>query len=206
MYENNAQCYSRSSLDKVSRKPLCIWLFAGRDAGDFGPLCQKLYEYHHAGGAIFILGENHPYFEHANHLLDRIFPSEGIQLEEDHTGSGIMSADDGDGTKPGTFRKEHMVTYGLMRLFEGETICHLNKLGPLKSVAAYNDGSGYTGRTFCASADRDVYLKCKVKGDPAKRGRILIDGGWTKFWDSNINKAGVERYAGNATGWLISGA
>merc|ERR1712190_610685 len=57
---------------------------------------------------------------------------------------------------------------------------------------------------YCAVADADVYRRCAAPYRMG-RGRIVIDGGFTKLYDECWDKtAGTERYIKNASTWLLN--
>ena len=108
---------------------------------------------------------------------------------------------------PGHFRTDHVIMTGIKSLYEGITICYLKNVGPLKVLATYNNGDTYTGQAYCAIADAEVYEKCLHNPAMAKvgRGRIAIDGGFTKLMDSSFEKTtGSARYVKNVSTWLIN--
>eukprot|EP00928_Gymnodinium_smaydae_P015734 TRINITY_DN15828_c0_g2_i1.p1 TRINITY_DN15828_c0_g2~~TRINITY_DN15828_c0_g2_i1.p1 ORF type:complete len:479 (-),score=66.82 TRINITY_DN15828_c0_g2_i1:254-1618(-) len=182
-----------------------VWLVSGSMITDaaFGQLLDALEAFHHRGGGIFVWGDNAPYFAHANQLLSRLFPGEGIQLEGNDKGGQIMYAH-ADGKTPGHLTRHHLIMTGLRALFEGVTISYLPKIGPLKVVATYSNGPGYMGKPYCAVADGEVYRRCKVPGKGC-RGRVVIDGGFTKLYDEYwAQTAGTERYVKNASTWLLN--
>lgn len=182
-----------------------VWLVSGPKVTEVGfdQFLGALEAFHHRGGGIFVWADNEPYFAHANHLLARLLPGEDIYLEGNDRGHEIMRAHQ-DGLTPGHLSKNHLIMTGLNSLFEGVTVSHLSRVGPLKVLATYNNGPGYSGKPYCAVADGDVYRRCKA---PYKmgRGRLVIDGGFTKLYDECWKKtAGTERYVKNASAWLLN--
>jgi hypothetical protein len=182
-----------------------LWLISGDKLSEVGfdQLVDAMEMFHRRGGGIFIWGDNAPYYAHANALLSRLFPGEDIYLQGNDHGSQVMQAHS-DGRLPGKLARQHLIMTGLRSLFEGVTISYLSRIGPLKVLATYNDGPGYSGKTYCAVADAEVYRRCKA---PYKigRGRIVIDGGFTKLYDEHWQKtAGTERYVKNACAWLLN--
>lgn len=181
-----------------------VWLISGAEVSqkDFPQLVEALLQFHHRGGGIFVWGDNAPHFAHANRLLERIFPGEGIQLEGNDHGSQIMQAHS-DGTSPGHLTYTHLIMTGLKALFEGVTVSYLSRVGPLKVLATYNNGPGYGGKPYCAVADAEVFKS--IRPYAPGRGRVVIDGGFTKLYDDYWNKtAGTERYVKNASAWLLN--
>ena len=162
--------------------------------------------HHNRGGGLFIWGDNAPLFAHSNALLAKLFKGMGIEQVNDHQGGQIMKAGTSP-TTPGQFRTDHVIMTGIQSLFEGTTICHLKNVGPLKILATYNSGSGYTGQPYCAIADAEVYGKCPPDPDMVKvgRGHVAIDGGFTKLYDQYFEKTtGTARYVKNVSTWLVN--
>ena len=185
------------------------WVISGDSVDsscDMPALVRALKAFHHRGGGLMIWGDNHPYFAHANVVLDGLFPGEAIRLTGDDQGDQIMKATCiGDGTQPGQFRSSHIVMTGIKSLYEGVTISYVPDTGPLKILATYNSRPGdYEGRPYCLVADKEVYAKMAETGGVG-RGRVIIDGGFTKlldiFWDKT---AGTDRYIKNACTWLLN--
>jgi len=183
-----------------------VWLVSGKEIleAGFAQFLDALEAFHRRGGGIFVWGDNAPFFAHANALLSRLFPNEGISLEGNDHGSQIMKSHD-NGLTPGRFTRNHLIMTGLNSLFEGVTISYLPMLGPLKVLATYNHGQGYNGKPYCAVADGEVYRRCRSGLPAAGRGRLVVDGGFTKLYDELWTKtAGTERYVKNASTWLLN--
>lgn len=182
-----------------------VWLVSGPKIveGGFDQLVNALESFHRRGGGIFLWTDNDPYFAHANQVLLRLLPGEDICMEGNDRGEQIMKVHT-DGHSPGKLTKSHLIMTGLNSLYEGVTVSHLSRLGPLKVLATYNNGSGYSGKPYCAVADAEVYRKCKAP-NKVGRGRLVIDGGFTKLYDECWSKtAGTERYVKNASAWLLN--
>jgi len=182
-----------------------VWMVSGSSVEEqlFDQLLEALEKFHYRGGGIFVWADNAPYFAHANQLLSRLLPGEGVFLQGNDKGSQIMRVHS-DGRSPGQLARNHLIMTGIYSLFEGVTISYLSRVGPLKVLATYNDGPGYSGKPYCAVADAEVYRRCAV---PYKmgRGRVVIDGGFTKLYDDLWSKtAGTERYVKNASAWLLN--
>jgi len=182
-----------------------VWIVSGASVTQpgFEQFLDALEFFHRRGGGLFIWADNAPYFAHANQLLMRLFPSDGIYLEGNDEGGQVMRAHT-DGLTPGHLTTQHLIMTGLFSLFEGVTISHLTRVGSLKVLATYNNGPSYGGKAYSAVADGDVYKRCKAPYRPG-RGRIAIDGGFTKLYDEYWDKtAGTERYVKNASAWLLN--
>jgi len=108
----------------------------------------------------------------------------------------------GDPNKKGSFGP-HIITTGVIKLFEGITICYPvmdtskpsatpvpKGLGPLKVLASSSDD-----HPAVSYADNESLGSNSV-------GRIIVDCGWTKMYCS-WKEAGTARYISNATIWLL---
>jgi len=146
-----------------------VWLVSGKQISEpgFGEFLEALEAFHRRGGGIFIWGDNAPFFAHANLLLLRLFPGEGIALEGNDQGSQIMHAHV-DGRSPGHLTKRHLIMTGLNALFEGVTISYLPNVGPLKVLATYNNGSN-NGVQYEGKA---ILCGCGRRGLPKMHGAI----------------------------------
>eukprot|EP01127_Copromyxa_protea_P010337 TRINITY_DN2516_c0_g1_i3.p1 TRINITY_DN2516_c0_g1~~TRINITY_DN2516_c0_g1_i3.p1 ORF type:complete len:124 (-),score=19.77 TRINITY_DN2516_c0_g1_i3:11-382(-) len=83
-----------------------------------------------------------------------------------------------------------MITSGIVKLYEGHTICYPENNGDLKVLATCSDN-----KPAILYADHEVLEKdC---------GRVVVDCGFTKLylqWDA----AGTARYIVNSCIWLLS--
>ena len=186
-----------------------VWMQSGSQAPDngFDELVKSLVRFHHRGGGIMVMAENDPYYTHANVLLEALFPDEGINFAGNDMGNQNMKVGDvaeGADPPPGVFRSDHVIFTGMASLYEGATISYVPSHGPLKVLASYNNGSGYTGKGYCLLADSEVFAKCKVPGNVG-RGRVLLDGGSTKIWSQFFDQTpGTDRYVKNCCVWLLN--
>jgi len=149
---------------------------------------EEINKYHKSGGGLFLWGDNDPLFEHANAALQRIFQDEEMVLIGNTPANKIL--DVGDGKLTGQFHP-HIITSGIVKLYEGVTICYPKKTSKLKILATSTDGNP----AICY-ADNEI-----LQSDSC--GRIVIDCGYTKNYFS-WNEAGAARYIINATIWLLA--
>ena len=185
-----------------------VWLVSYiTPEAEFPLLVEALVRFHHRGGGIMVMGENDPCSAHANLVLEALFPEEGIKFEGNDAAEQIMKVGDvpaGTDPAPGVMRSDHVIMTGIASLWEGNTIGYIANHGPLKVLASYNNGSGYTGHGYCLLADSEVFTKCKNPGNTG-RGRVLLDGGFTKVMDTNFERTpGTGRYVKNCCVWLLN--
>ena len=98
--------------------------------------------------------DNAPIFEHANLLLDKIFPGDNLKLVGNDMATKIMKAGK-DGMEAGTFRSDHIIMTGISALWEGVTISYLENVGPLKVLATYNDDKNYNRLAMLVLSDSE---------------------------------------------------
>lgn len=95
----------------------------------------------------------------------------------------------GEATKTKQFGR-HVITSGIVSLYEGVTICYPADIGPMKVLATSSNNN-----PVILYADNEVLAE--------NMGRVVVDCGYTKnyiSWDS----AGAARYIVNATVWLLA--
>jgi hypothetical protein len=132
------------------------------------------------GGGLYIWGDNDPYFADANLVLKRLFR---VAMFGDSPGGQVVPML-GSGKKSGLV-PGHLVTTGLVNIYEGITIAEVPTTKVLKPLVY-----GSNGRVVTAYFDQDG---C----------RAIVDGGFTRLyhmWES----AGTDRYIINAAAWLLN--
>jgi len=145
-----------------------------------------MIKFHQKGGALYIWGDNDPLFEHANAILPFLLESD-VQLVGNTPAGKVLRL--GDGNKAGCFGP-HIITTGVISLYEGVTISYPKPLGCLQVLATSTDG-----HPVVCYADNEAMKDDKV-------GRIVVDCGYTKNYIS-WNEAGTARYIVNACVWLL---
>jgi molecular chaperone DnaK len=170
------------AVSRVGKHLDVLWIISGHYHGpSFNEReIQELVEFHKSGKGLYVWTDNDPYFGHANQILPRLL---GTKVIGDTPANRVLK--EGDGIQAGTF-KEHLITTGIVNLYEGVTISYPEPLGRLIPLATSSDGhpviSCYDG----------------MHGE----GRILVDCGFTKL-SLNWDTAGTGRYVKNATVWLL---
>jgi len=131
------------------------------------------------------LGDNSPYYVHANLVLEQLV---GCKLEGYTNGGRIL--DFGKSEQTGHFDENHVIFAGINHLHEGVTICYPDKPSKLKVLATSTDG-------------KPCILNCeRGQSNFSNGGRIVIDSGWTKLYRDFWADAGQSRYVVNASVWL----
>jgi hypothetical protein len=136
--------------------------------------------FYRQGRGLYIWGDNSPYYVDANRILRRLFNTE---MFGNHPGNQVVSLCD-DSRKVGLV-PGHLVTTGLVNVYEGVTIAEVPTTSSLEPLIY-----GSNGRVVAAFHDEDG---C----------RAIVDGGFTRLyyeWES----AGTDRYIVNAAAWLLN--
>jgi len=164
------------------------WIISGLDLqGDCESFKKAVIDFHKSGRGLMIYGDNLPLYVQANIVLPDLV---GCQLYGDTPAGKILKY--GKPNQSGYFDAEHLVFAGINNLYEGVTICYPNGPSKLVPLATSSDGN-------------PCILKCEAKeSNFCDGGRILVDSGWTKLYQSNWASAGQARYVVNATVWLIN--
>jgi len=152
------------------------------------PQEQKLVEaciaFHESGGGLYLWTDNDPLFVQANSILAAL-PGKTVMMGNTPGGKVLTL---GNPEKSKEFGP-HMITSGIVNLFEGITISYPSPVGIFKVLATSSDGN-----PCILYADNEVL-------DP-NCGRIVCDTGWTKFYCS-WDDAGTARYIVNSVVWLL---
>jgi len=173
-----------------------VWIVSGPQMSD--PRCSPVVfadavaKVHFKGNGLLLWAENEPFYYHANLVLPKLQHTRTcplMQLIGNTCGKGQIMT-------PGLANQRmrygsHMITTGVEKLFEGNTICYptataeFQVLGTSSAgfpVLLYGDAHGANQGTYC--------------------GRVVIDNGWTKLVPELWNTAGTPRYISNVTSWL----
>jgi len=148
---------------------------------------EEMRKFHESGKGIAVWADNDPYYANANIFLEDIF---GFKLKGNTPGEKVLELYDGPNNKlkNGNFSR-HLLTTGIVKLYEGITICFPEKLPDyFEVIGQSSDGH-----------------PCMFVAEPEKRGRILVDCGFTKLYKNWWGKtAGTERYVRNIGVWLLA--
>ncbi|EDQ85132.1 uncharacterized protein MONBRDRAFT_38958 [Monosiga brevicollis MX1] len=171
-------------------------------------LAQACATFHAAGGGLFIFGDNDPYVLHANAVLAAV--DVGCRLDGNVDGNNFV-LHKANTNPPATVEskrsggcinnEDHPIMTGIATLFEGITICVPDPSDKFEEFFDVLAVGGYKHD----STERPVplILASKDARRAASRGRIVVDGGFTKLW-SNWKVGGTDRYVTNATAWLTA--
>ncbi len=138
------------------------------------------------GGALYLWGDNEPYYADANLLLTGLF-GEDLNMKGNLPGGKVVREIDPSrrGFEP------HLITTGLEHLFEGITVASLTE----KATAHH----GFTPLLYGSAGN----LITVVRNPAAEAGAIMVDTAFTRLycqWD----EAGSARYVCNAACFLAA--
>ena len=170
-----------AELARALKKACQLWIFSGQTRHLNAKHLKVIKRFFNSGRGVYIWGDNQPYYADANFVAQGLF---GASMTGNLLGNKTVNLWPGRG-KAG-LRPNHLLTTGLVHLFEGITIATIqpgqSRLKPLiygsanNLVAAYHERGGK---------------------------RAILDGGFTRLfihWDT----AGTARYVKNAAAWLAN--
>ena len=186
------------------------WLISNntmRDGTTSQALATACLDFHKGKGdvkgkGLLIMGDNDPYYLHANIILPALTDNPAFQLTGNLMCNQILSA--GDANTRQQFGM-HLVVSGLQRIYEGVTICYPT-LSPAELARhrfkVIGTNSDVAAKPVLLAADG--VITGYMETTEVKRGRLVIDNGFTKLLAGYINRTeGTVRYMGNATAWLM---
>lgn len=141
---------------------------------------DAIESFFHSGRGLYVWGDNDPYFVDANLVLRRLFNVAMFGNSPGHRVVSMRTAKKKSGLVPG-----HLVTTGLVNIFEGITIAEVPTTKSLRPLVY-----GSNGRVVTAYFDQDG---C----------RAIVDGGFTRLY-YEWKSAGTDRYIVNAAAWLLN--
>jgi hypothetical protein len=147
---------------------------------------EVIKEYWQRGGALYIWGDNDPYYADANAVLEALFGADCV-MKGNLPGRTVVH----ELSPSGVGFHAHLVTTGLEQLFEGITIASL----PEPAIGKY----GFTPLLY-GSAKNLVTI---VRDPTPTSGAVMVDTAFTRLycqWD----EAGSARYVCNAACFLAA--
>lgn len=182
VYRYSKAAPSPSELAKSLEKANQLWLISdavSRLTVEHVDVIERFFD---EGHGVYIWGDNEPYYADANLVASRLL---GVTMKGDIRGDQTVNVlrrgqEFGDG---GGVRRNHLVTTGLEKIYEGITIATIESNNTLTPLIY-----GSAGNLVTAVYERDGK-------------RAILDGGFTRLyhkWDT----AGTARYVKNAAAWL----
>ena len=171
---------SVSELSTALAKSCQLWLISGNSLKITQAHCDVIKTFWEKGNGVYIWGDNDPLYVDANFLAKvLIHPSAGMSGNvPGQKNVGLTSSPNSPGFV------SHMITTGFQTIYEGHTIATINSsnyLTPLITGSANNLVTAYS--------------------EQGNR-RLIIDGGFTRLYDSLWDSVGTGAYVSNCAGWL----
>lgn len=141
---------------------------------------DAIESFFHDGRGLYIWGDNDPYYVDANLVLQRLFNVTMFGNSQGDQVVSMLTAGKTTGLVPG-----HLVTTGLVNIYEGITIAEVPTTDLLRPLVY-----GSNGRVVTAYFDHNGR-------------RAIVDGGFTRLYNK-WESAGTDRYIINAAAWLLN--
>ena len=159
-----------------------FWLISTRSRHLNAGHEKVIVDFFNSGKGVFIWGDNDPYYQDANPVLQSLF---GISMAGNSPGQQVVhECKIGGGKRVGFL--QHEITTGLEHLFEGVTVATIQdgneKMSPLMW--------GSAGNLITAYYDRE-------------QKRAVVDSAFTRLY-CNWDDAGTARFVKNAAAWLVN--
>lgn len=142
---------------------------------------DEIIAFFNRGRGLYIWGDNEPFYADANNLLQRLFQT---TMSGNSPGQQVVTLRQ-EGLRSGLV-PSHPITTGLVNVYEGYTIAEVHDTEDLRPLIY-----GSNGKVVTTFFDRGG---C----------RALVDGGFTRLYESWESTAGTARYVVNAAAWLLN--
>lgn len=157
-----------------------FWLISTQNRHLNDAHIQVIHDFFNSGKGVFIWGDNDPYFQDANPVLQSLL---GISMSGNSPGNKVVH-ECKSGSGAGFL--QHEITTGLEHLFEGVTVATIQdaneKMTPLMRGSAGNLITAYYEH---------------------EQKRALVDSAFTRLY-CNWDDAGTARFVKNAAAWLVN--
>ena len=160
-----------------------LWIISDTSVRLNEDLSYEIKLFFEKGKGIFIWGDNDPYFADANNVFKYLIGGDNIMSGNVIGGQvvGIQKK-----SKKAGLRQNHLITTGISKLYEGNTIATIAEIKDLEPLV-YGTENNVTIAVYDQNGKR-----------------AILDTGYTKlfaqFWDSE----GTARYVVNAASWLVN--
>ena len=160
-----------------------LWIISDTSVRLNEDLLYEIKMFFEKGKGIFIWGDNDPYFADANNVFKYLIGGDNIMSGNVIGGQvvGIQKK-----SKKSGLRQNHLITTGISKLYEGNTIATIAEIKDLEPIV-YGTENNVTIAVYDQNGKR-----------------AILDTGYTKlfaqFWDSE----GTARYVVNAASWLVN--
>lgn len=171
------------NLDRVLKTVSQVWIFGSEKTNNITPeqinLLKNFYE---EGHGLLLLGGDAPTRQEPNDVARAIF---GTTMEG-YYGAGTMLGIQASAGQPGIV-KDHLIATGIDSFYEGASVAHVVNMSSRLKPFMY----GRDGALIAAYADE-------------QDRRCILDGGYTRFWNSYSTWGKTSRYIVNVAAWLTN--
>ena len=181
--------------EMIFEEKVCqIWIISSSSSNCvFSPeQLAALLEFHQKGKSLYIWGDNTPFIHDANTVLKTLFPKQKVEMTGNFLASKTVKETPSYDikSKNNCGFLAHMVTTGLVHLFEGVTVASFAQIQDVLDA-------GFTPLLFGS----EFNLTTIVRPADKEGGAVIADGAFTRLY-CNVDDAGTIRYIINAACWL----
>ena len=165
-----------------------LWLISDKGGGLPSAARNSIVDRWRKGMALYIFGENDPFFAEANELLTQL---QMPHMSGDHPGREMIAVFDDKNPRRGGFVQNHLITTGINRLYEGNTVAEMD---PKALAAVQMEVVVHNSRGMPLVALRPA---------STNGGQIIVDGAFTKLY-CETDAAGSQRLWVNCACYLAA--
>ena len=163
-----------------------------------------VHEFNRRGGGVFWFLENYPFTYEADLYFKKFYGFEAVgDKDKNIKGGKVMERVKSEtpeaghfitiGGKATDFYNLSQLDFGIVRIFEGRTLCKLNE--------RKLEGIGF--REFAKESEGNVSIMVKEKQEGSSEGRMIIDTAASKLF-LEFTEDGTARWISNAAVWLCN--
>ena len=187
IYKDNAPS-SAQQFDRLLSSVNQVWLISADKSMLSTDQIKCLCHYYNQGMGLAIWGDNDPLYVDANRILKELLGS-GVYLTGNDPATQVLSSRKGQTSDSVGFDAGNIMFTGVNQLYEGVTIARV--MYPSQSGVELLMTSSHKHPVTC------------IVDKPGTGKRLLIDGGFTRLWDSYWkDSAGTSRFVKNTAAWL----
>ena len=163
-----------------------------------------VHEFHKRGGGVFWFLENYPFTYEADLYFSKFHGFEAVgdkdkmikggevmsRVKDEKPTAGHFITIGGDATD---FHKLSRLDFGIVRIFEGNTLCKMNE-SKLEEI-------GF--RVFAVEHEGNASIMVKESEEGSREGRMIIDTAASKLF-LEFTSDGTARWISNAAVWLCN--
>jgi hypothetical protein len=147
-------------------------------------LLEEIKTFFEKGKGIYIWGDNDPYYADANLIFKYLFEGEQDIMYGNAVGTKTVGLQ-AEYKKAGV-KQNHLITTGISKLYEGNTIATIAKHPQLEPLV-YGTENNVTIAVYDKNGKR-----------------AILDTGFTKLFNEFWDSVGTARYVVNAASWLVN--